>query len=180
MSYREQYTNTFSPAEKEYEQCTFTNCVFNDLSGINFIECTFEQCNLSNTKLLNTGFQECTFTECKLVGCNFSKTKEFGFAAHFMSCNLSYVSFDQKKLFKSVFRNCNLAHANFTQADLSRCTLTDCDCSETVFMETNLSGVDFTTNYNFMIDPTQNIVKKTRFASHALSGLLQSFGIIIE
>lgn len=180
MSYREQYTNTFTPDEKEYEQCSFINCVFSDLSGINFIECTFEQCNLSNAKLLNTGFQECTFTECKLVGCNFSKTKEFGFAVQFIRCNVSYVSFDQKKLFKSTFKNCNLAHSNFTQADLSKCILTDCDCSETVFMQTNLAGVNFTTNYHFIIDPAQNNVKKARFASHSLGGLVQSFGIIVD
>lgn len=180
MAYQETYTAVETLTEPEYEQCSFLNCSFTDISGINFLECTFEQCNFSNAKMLNTGWQECTFTECKLVGCNFSKTKEFGFAAHFVNCNVSYVSFDQKKLFKSVFRNCNLAHSNFTQADLSKTIVKDCDCMETVFMQTNLAGIDFTTNYNFSIDPTQNNVKKTRFAAHALGGLLHGFGIIIE
>jgi uncharacterized protein YjbI with pentapeptide repeats len=71
-------------------------------------------------------------------------------------------------------------HSNFTQADLSKSILTDCDCTETVFMQTNLAGVDFTSNYNFSIDPTQNNLKKTRFATHALSGLVQVFGIVID
>lgn len=180
MSYQETFSAVTILTEREYEACSFSNCTFSDISGINFIECTFDQCNVSNTKMVQTGFQECTFKECKLVGCNFSKTKEFGFAAQFVNCNLSYVSFDQKKLFKSSFRNCNLAHSNFTQADLSKSIMRDCDCLEVVFMESNLAGLDFTTNYNFSIDPTLNNIKKTKFAAHALGGLLHGFGIIIE
>lgn len=180
MSYRESFSALSTLTENEYEQCSFSNCTFSDVSGIHFIECTFNQCNLSNTKMVNTGFQECTFTECKLVGCNFSKTKEFGFTAQFVNCNLSYVSFDQKKLFKSIFTHCNLTHSNFTQADLSKSIMRDCDCLDAVFMQSNLSGVDFTTNYHFSIDPTQNNIKKTRFAAHALGGLMHGFGIIIE
>jgi uncharacterized protein YjbI with pentapeptide repeats len=114
------------------------------------------------------------------MGMNFSRTKDFGFAAHFKSCNLSYVSFDKKKLYKSSFSSSNLHGVNFTQADLSKCTLHNCQLLEAVFMHTDLSGVDFTSNIHFLIDPNLNKIKKAKFSSQSLSGLLYLYDIIIE
>ena len=69
---------------------------------------------------------------------------------------------------------------NFTQTDLSSSKINNCDFSEAVFEQTNLEGVDFTTNFNFLIDPAMNKVKKTKFSRHQLSGLLYRYPIIIE
>jgi fluoroquinolone resistance protein len=184
MAYKETILNAdFSQhkqEESEYENCTFKNCSFSDISGITFSDCTFDLCNFSNAKAGLTSIKDCVFSECKLMGVNFSRTKDFGFAAQFNSCNLSYVSFDKKKLNKSAFINCNLHGANFTQADLSKSVIRDCNFLEAIFMQTDLSGVDFTTNTHFLIDPNLNKVKKAKFAAHSLSGLLYLYGIIIE
>jgi fluoroquinolone resistance protein len=184
MAYKEIYTGIdfsgISLDETEYENCVFKGCTFSDISGINLSECSFDLCNFSNAKAGLTAIKDCTFTECKLMGVNFSRVKDFGFSARFTDCNLSYVSFDKKKLNKSAFLKCNLNGANFTQADLSKSIIDNCSFVEAVFMHTNISGVDFTTNSNFLIDPNLNNVKKTKFASHSLSGLLYLYDIIIE
>jgi uncharacterized protein YjbI with pentapeptide repeats len=168
------------PGEVEYENCTFKGCTFTDLSGISLSDCTFELCNLSNAKMNLVSLKDCTFKESKLMGVNFSRTKDFGFAASFHSCNLAYVSFDRKKLNRSSFLGCNMQGANFSEADLSKCVIRNCNFSEAIFMHTDLSGVDFTTNERFLIDPNLNKVKKAKFASHALHGLLYLYDIIIE
>jgi fluoroquinolone resistance protein len=184
MAYKEQYQNIDYTSnmleEEEYEACTFRNCTFSDISRIVFSECQFELCNFSNAKAGLTSIRDCIFDECKLMGVNFSRTKDFGFAATFKNCNLNYVSFDKKKLNKSAFIRCNLQGANFTEADLSKCTISDSNFLEAVFMHTNLSGVDFTTNSHFLIDPNLNNIKKAKFAAHSLTGLLYLYDIIIE
>jgi uncharacterized protein YjbI with pentapeptide repeats len=93
---------------------------------------------------------------------------------------LDYASFDNKKLNKSVFINCRLQYTNFTQADLSKSKLVNCDLSGALFYQTNLTGVDFTSSQNFDIDPTSNRIKKAKFLSADLAGLLTKFDIIIK
>lgn len=184
MAYKETYSSLdFSQQrlpDKEFESCLFKGCTFTDISGIDFSECIFELCNFSNAKATSAGIKDCTFKESKLTGVNFTPTKDFGFAVHFHQCNISYTSFDKKKLNRSSFLHSNARGANFTQADLSKCAIKHCNFMEAVFMHTNLSGVDFTTNEQFLIDPNLNKVKKTKFASHALGGLLYLYDIIIE
>jgi uncharacterized protein YjbI with pentapeptide repeats len=69
---------------------------------------------------------------------------------------------------------------NLTQTDLSSSKINNCNFTEAVFEQTNIEGIDFTTNINFLIDPTVNKIKKTKFSRHNLSGLLYRHSIIIE
>ena len=43
----------------EYENCTFTDCIFanSDVSEIIFVDCTFEQCDWTMAKLHDTSFR---------------------------------------------------------------------------------------------------------------------------
>ncbi|WP_031526913.1 pentapeptide repeat-containing protein [Dyadobacter crusticola] len=168
------------PSESAYEQITFNNCTFSDLSGIDFIDCIFKNCNLSNALLKNCKISDIQFINCKLLGVNFSETKDFAFAARFEECILDYAIFERKKLNKTTFSKCKVHGADFTQADLSKCKLHDCDFWDAVFENTNLAGLDFTTSKNFTIDPASNNVKKAKFLSSDLAGLLTRFDIIIK
>jgi len=165
---------------KTYESVEFRSCNFTDLSGINFTDCLFTSCNLSNAEVGKCKMQDIKFKDCKLIGINFFQTLDFGFAIEFENCLLDYASFAQKKMNKSAFKNCKLHGANFTQSDLSKITMENCDLLDAIFDYTNLSGIDFTTNLNFIIDPQLNQVKKTKFSAASLAGLLTRFEIIIE
>jgi fluoroquinolone resistance protein len=167
------------PDRAEYENCEFTTCTFGDLKGTDFEDCVFKNCNLSNAVFRNCKLQDITFTDCKLIGANFSQSKDFGFCLLFENCLLDYVSFDRKRMNKSVFKNCKMHSVNFTQADLSKSALINCDLYETLFANTNLSGIDFTTCKNFLIDPEQNNIKKARFLAQDLPGLLYRYDIVI-
>lgn len=160
-----------------FQHCDFTNARFN---GAAFIDCTFEQCNLSNATLDGVAFKSCTFIECKMIGLSFSQTRDFGFEIHVIQSNLSFASFDKKKLYKSMFTACNMEGVNFTQADLSKSKLDTCNLLDALFSNTNLSGVDFRTNINFLIHPEANTIKKARFQSQDLHRLLAGYAIVID
>ena len=64
-------------AKGEYENCTFINCDLSNsaLANIKFIECEFEGCNLSMAKLNNTALQDAKFVNCKMMGMHFDVAK---------------------------------------------------------------------------------------------------------
>ncbi|CAG5068512.1 hypothetical protein DYBT9623_01243 [Dyadobacter sp. CECT 9623] len=169
-----------TPVESAYEQVTFNNCTFSDLSGIDFIDCVFKSCNLSNAVVKNCKMSDIIFSNCKLTGVNFSEAKDFAFAVKFEECILDYAIFERKKLNKSFFTKSKIHGADFTQADLSKSKIHDCDFWDAVFVNTNLAGLDFTTSKNFTIDPTSNNIRKAKFLSSDLAGLLTKFDIIIK
>ncbi len=164
----------------EYENCEFTNCIFSTLSDVNFIDCQFTNCNLSNMRFNFCGLQNILFKDCKLMGADCSPSKDFLFEVHFKNCNMDYTSFDKKRMNKSSFDNCKIHGANFTQADLSKAVIANCDWHDSIFINTDLSGLDFSTSRNFLIDPTMNTLKKTKFSKMDLTGLLFRLDIIIE
>lgn len=165
---------------QSFEQYEFTGCIFSNISGTDFTDCSFIGCNMSNAVITNCKMFDVEFVDCKLIGVNFSDTKDFGFSVRFEKCRLDYTNFDNKKLNKSAFLNCKINGADFTQADLSKSRFVNCDLMASVFSYTNLSGVDFTTSQNFTIDPAINNVKKAKFLSSDLAGLLTKFDIIIK
>lgn len=167
-------------AETDFELIEFRECIFANLSEVHFTDCLFTGCNLSNLPVLNTKMQDVFFNDCKIVGVNFFDTNDFCFSVHFNNCILDYAGFERKKVYKSSFKNCRMHGANFTGADLSESSIENCDFSFAIFASTNLNGVDFTTNYNFDINPNENYLKKAKFNISNLSGLLRQFGIIIE
>lgn len=171
---------TTNPMVSEYESTIFRSCSFNDIRGINFTDCQFESCNLSNAQVAKCKVQDVTFKDCKLIGINFFQVLDFGFSINFENCLLDYASFDQKKMNKSVFKNCRLHGVNFSQTDLSKVIMENCDLMDAIFDRTNLTGMDFTSNRNFIIDPQLNMVKKARFSASNLAGLLSKFDIIID
>jgi len=95
-----------------FEDCTFTNCNFNeqDLSGFIFNDCEFIECNLSNCSLGDTAFKNVVLKNCKLLGLQFSHCSTFLFKINFNNSVIDYSSFD-------VFDQTNL-----TKCDLSTST----------------------------------------------------------
>ena len=93
---------------------------------------------------------------------------------------MDYVSFVGKKMTKTVFSNCSLKETNFSNADLSNSSFSSCNLERGIFNKTQLKNVDFTTAYNFSLDPEINFIKKAKFAKQSLEGLLVKYDIVIE
>lgn len=175
------YTENGFP-KGEYENCRFVNCNFHGISLTNciFRECEFRDCDLSLCNLTDTTLNDVSFRGCKLVGVQFDWCREFLFSVKFENCDLKLAVFFKRKLKKTLFKNCNLQETDFTEADLTESVFDNCDLQRAVFQYTMLEKADFSTSFNFSIDPEQNRMKKARFSRMGLGGLLDKYGLVIE
>ena len=167
--------------QTQFEDCTFKNCDLTEanFNGCSFVKCTFENCNLSMVKFAQVGLDQIQFTDCKMVGADFSNAKDFLFGVNFSNCILDYAAFMKKKNRKAKFENCTLKGADFTEADLTDTKFLNCDFDCAIFMQSALNGTNFITAFNYTIDPERNSLRKAKFATSGLAGLLTNYGIIV-
>ena len=166
---------------QEFNQCTFKKC---DLSNSGFLknkflDCTFDNCNLSMMKFGGSTLSNVVFKNCKILGVNFSECQDFLFSVTFNGCILDYASFQRKKMLKTSFMRCSLKEVTFSEAVMPGSSFNECNLMDAVFNRTDLSSVDFTTAYNYIIDPEINTMKKAKFALHGVHGLLTKYQIEI-
>lgn len=168
--------------DREFYKCKFIGCNFtqSDLRGNSFEECAFEECNFSMTEVAGAGFRDITFTGCKILGIDFSQCNRFMFTFHFDNCIMDYCTFFGTKLDKTLFNKCSLKEVDFNEANLASSIFTECDLTGALFSNTNLEKADFRTAVNFAIDPEFNKVKKAKFTSFQLEGLLYKYGLDVE
>ena len=80
---------------------------------------------------------------------------------------------------KTTFTNCSLKETNFVSADLTKSVFENCNLDNAIFNDTKLKEVDFKTAYNYKIDPEFNPMKKAKFSSAGILGLLDKYDIKI-
>ena len=167
---------------REFEDCVFKNCDFSnsDFSYNMFVDCEFIDCNLSMTQLANTGLKTVHFKNCKLLGIQFHACDDFLFGVSFNDCALDYASFANKKMPKTKFHSCSLKEVTFIGTNLTSSIFENCNLDNAIFNETQLAGADFTTAYNYKIDPEFNPMKKAKFSNAGILGLLDKYDIKIE
>lgn len=166
----------------EYENCTFINCELSesDFTALKFIDCTFEGCNLSMIKLAGTAFQDVTFKDSKMLGIRFDTASGFGLSFSFENCRLDHSSFFRLKLRKTRFRNCEMEGVDFGEADLTEALFENTKLVQAIFDNTTLEKADLRTASGFSIDPERNTLKKAKFAQSGLAGLLDKFQIQVD
>jgi fluoroquinolone resistance protein len=165
-----------------YEACRFNNLDLTgaDLSGFQFIDCSFANCNFGSVKLTGTSFRDAVFERCKLLGMPFDQCSAFGLSFRFSQCGLDHSSFYKLQLKKPVFSHCRMQETDLTGADLSASTFDHCDLLNAKFEGTNIEKADLRTAYNFTIDPESNRCKKAKFSREGLEGLLGKYGLDIS
>jgi fluoroquinolone resistance protein len=165
-----------------YERCVFRQCNFAEanLSGYVFSECEFRDCDLSMAKSANASFRETKFVNCKLLGVRFDQCSKLLLSFSFDHCTLNLSSFYKLKLKGAKFSNCKLHEVDFIEADLTNAVFDQCDLDRALFEETILEGADFRSAYNFAFNPDLNKLKKAKFSSSGLAGLLLKHQIIVE
>ncbi|MEJ1239349.1 pentapeptide repeat-containing protein [Chryseolinea sp. T2] len=169
-------------ARGEYENCTFSDCDFSDcdLMHFRFIDCRFITCNLSLIKTNDTSFQQASFKGCKMLGVRFDLCKTFNLSFTFDNCTLDHSSFYRLNIKKTVFRDCGLKSVDFTACDLSGSSFARCNFADAMIDRANLEKADFRDAINYRIDPEVNKMKKARFSTDGLPGLLAKYDILIE
>lgn len=170
-----------TPLDQEYYQCTFINCDLSNsnLSAIRFEQCRFESCNLSLIKVNNTAWQEVYFIDCKMTGVDLSKSHPFALSVGFERCMLTYCSLVGMRLRGTLFLHCLLQEVCLADATLTEAQFRECDLHLAEFDHTNIEKADLSTSYNYTIDPNRNKIRGARFSRLGLQGLLAHTGIVI-
>lgn len=167
---------------REFEDCTFKNCDFSnsDFSNNTFMDCEFIDCNLSMTNLFGTSLKTVGFTNCKLLGIHFQNCTDFLFNVNFQDCVLDYSSFANKKMPKTKFNSCSMKEVTFTGTNLTNALFDNCNLDGAIFNDTQLKEANFVTSYNYKIDPEFNPMKKAKFSTQGIIGLLDKYDIKIQ
>ena len=167
---------------REFEDCIFKNCDFSNSNFCNntFMDCEFIDCNLSMTQLDGTSLKTVHFKTCKLLGIQFHSCADFMFGVSFQDCVLDYSSFANKKMPKTKFSSCSMKEVSFIGTNLVNSTFENCNLDNAIFNDTQLAGADFRTAYNYKIDPEDNPMRKAKFSTQGIVGLLDKYDIKIE
>ena len=173
-----EYANTILRG-REFIACVFKQCDFSnsDLRDNVFEDCTFESCNFSMVKLDGTSLRNIQFVASKVLGCDFSRCNKFMYSFAFTDCILDYSIFLGLKIRNTHFLRCSMKEVDFSQADLSMAIFDECDLSGAIFANTTLEKTDFRKAHNFRIQLENNKVKKAKFNSSNLSGLVLHYGL---
>lgn len=167
--------------DEEYYKCLFISCDFSNktINRTSFDNCEFKVCNFTLAKFSDT-LRDVKFFECKMTGVDFTTINRFSNSFFFEKSLLNYANFATIKIKKTKFIDCNLHEAYFDNSDISQSVFDKCDLMRTSFYDTNLEKVDFSTSYNFSINPSMNRIKKTIFSENELRGLLAHLDIVIK
>ncbi|MFD2602078.1 pentapeptide repeat-containing protein [Flavobacterium suzhouense] len=167
---------------KDFERCTFSDCDFSNcnFTGVAFIDCNFSGCNFYEAKINYVAFRGALFTDCDFNGVNFSMVDPLLFEIEFKNCQLDYAKFYTLKIKGTTFTNCSLIAVDFMSTDLTGVMFDNCNLHKAVFIDSIANKTDFTTSYNFSIDPERNKLKKAIFSQAGLKGLLYKYDIIVK
>ena len=166
----------------DYENCTFVDCIFSEafLSSVSFLECEFLECDFTNVKIKNTTFKEVLFNNCKMVGVPFAEANSLMLSFNCTGCNLSLALFYGLELKGFQFKNCNLGQADFTESNLTQAIFDNCNLENAIFDGTNLEKANFSSAYNFTINPEKNKLKNAIFSRKTIDGLLKKYNIVLD
>lgn len=167
---------------KDFERCTFKNCDFTacNFQGVAFTDCVFISCNFVEAKINYVALREAVFTNCDFTGVNFAMVDSLLFSVEFKDCILDYTKFYTLKIKGTTFINCSLIAADFMKSDLTEVVFNNCNLHKSIFIDAIANKADFTTSFNFSIDPEKIKLKKARFSEAGLKGLLDKYDIIVK
>jgi uncharacterized protein YjbI with pentapeptide repeats len=128
---------------------------------------------------MNCRLDSVTFKNCKTIGIDWTKAQQFRDIA-FERCQLNYSNFRLMKVLRVKMTDCEVKDVDFTEADLTKGDFKNSDFEKSRFVKTNLTSADFKGARNYIINPSANTLKKTRFSYPEVLTLLNSLDIIIE
>lgn len=128
-----------------FTNCTFKDCDFSEsiLESVGFSGCKFPGSKLSFLDFGNASVSACSFNEAIAEGCVFQKLKS-GSKVDRKKFDLTDCAFDNAVLSKSVFVFCKLTGVGFQKSVLENTIFEKCDLEKTDFGEAKIAGGSFT------------------------------------
>ncbi|MEA3341442.1 MAG: pentapeptide repeat-containing protein [Chloroflexota bacterium] len=169
----------------EFHDCTFDRCSFAEAAfqSCRFVNCVFMRCDLSLIQVPKCSFVAVRFESSKVIGVNWTRARwsatKLGAPVSFSECAISHSTFIGLNLKRIQIRDCVAVDVDFREADLSQADFAGTDLSDSLFLGTDLAKADLSRARNYQIDPSQNIVKGTKFSLPEAISLLYNLDIIL-
>ena len=129
-----------------FHQVNFINCSFEgcELLGVNFNFCFFEGCTFNNTIIRKSEFTDCVFKNCQFIEFQFTPKTNF-FRILFMNCQFSSVDFSFTFLWECEFIEINLTKIKFKGTSIldpktEKITLNDLEFDKTKPMRIQITN----------------------------------------
>jgi uncharacterized protein YjbI with pentapeptide repeats len=114
-----------------------------------------------------------------MMGLNLDECNPVFLSLAFYNCNLHFTSFQNLDLRKCIFSKSDLSNADFSSSNLSELDLDECNLKSSTFENSNISYADFTTAFNYSINPQINNIRGAKFSLQGLPGLLEQYNLEI-
>lgn len=167
-------------ADKEFYRCTFENCQLQESrwKDTTLEACIVRGCNVTRAQLGRAALRDVRFESCKLMGIDWSNigsNPEFSFA----DSGLSYCSFVGLSLRKMEFVRCVAREVNFFDLDLTDSDFTGTDLAGSTFRGCTLTRTDFSGTQGAFLDPAHNRMKDTRVPLESVVHLAKTLGMLV-
>lgn len=166
--------------DKEFDRCTFSGGQF---AGARFLRCKLIGCTVrggdwSNVIVKGSAFRDTAFEDAKMIGIDWTEATVFH--ASFVRCQLNLADFGGVDLRKSKIEDCVAREVEWSRANLSEADCRGTDFSGGRFFHTNLTRADFRRAKGYVLNPVDNVLKKTKFSLPEAVALLRGLDIELD
>lgn len=185
---KEENENSFFKDSKLKEEEGRLDLIHCKLSQVHLLTCTFEKsslvasyfenCDLSNTKMMESSIHNVYFKNCKLLGLDISLSSLRDIK--FEDCILDFSNFSLSKMSHIILKNCMIQNASFNDVNWKAITLEGCNFSGSEFLHTSLKGLDFSTSMIENIKVDKHDLKGVIVDERGALLLSQMLGVIIK
>ncbi|GAB4071860.1 pentapeptide repeat-containing protein [Barrientosiimonas marina] len=160
-----------------FEQIYFKNVTFRDtaLPFSEWLDVSFENCDLSAVNLQGARLNRVTFHHCKLAGADFDRAIMQDVT--WIDCQAPYLICNETKLRDVLFERCLVKGANFIDASQENLQLGDADIEDVQFSGTSLQAVDLSHCQFTHIHVGEEELRGAVIAPEQASGFIELFGI---
>lgn len=177
---------TFLEMEEEQEdKIVFDQIHFLNISmegvrfhQVEFVDCLFEKCDLSNVDFGNAVFHRVAIKDSKLLGTGMSQSRLTDVKIDNSVAN--YISMSFSKLKKVEFLKTTMNRADFIETSFTQVAFEKCELDGANFSQTPLKGIDLSSNtYEQLTVSLEQLTECTVSMEQAI-GFAKSLGLIIK
>lgn len=155
-----------------------SNLIGSSFSKADFLDVTFENCDLSNVHLDGSNIHRVHFKNCKLLGVNFTDVR-FGNVT-FEQCIGNLSVFSQSKFDKVRFVECELKQTDFYDCTFKSIEFEQCNINEANLEETKLTKVDLSSCTFETLTVGINSLKGCTVSTQQAALLASLMGLIVK
>ena len=172
-----------------FEDCLFQDCRFTEQTVRNsrFSGCRFENCHILVPVCQGVQLLSCDFADCSLSGIDCSalldeRKRDMGFLpfGSLTGCSLRHCVFFGLDLKKFCFAGADLSGSIFDGCDLTEADFSGCRLSGATFTQNTLCRADFRGASDYFFSLEGNQVKGARFSLPEAVNLLPALGIVLD